>query len=150
MVALAAPEDEPYPTGFGATFGARGDRIADAVRAAVPGGVDVLLEAASVGSPAIGAVRDGGSFVAVTPPNAPAAERAVRVALVQARADGAELAELVGLVESGRLDLRVAKTFPFERVAEVHTLLAKGGFRGGGIVLVGDFASARTADDRRS
>ncbi|MGW3102991.1 hypothetical protein [Streptomyces sp. NPDC001100] len=52
-------------------------------------------------------------------------------------------------MESGRLDLRVAKTFPFERVTHAHTLLAKGGFRGG-IVLVGDFASARTADARRS
>ncbi|WP_427921616.1 zinc-binding dehydrogenase [Streptomyces sp. cg40] len=70
----------------------------------------------------------------------PAAERGIRVGLVQARADGAELAALAGLVESGRLDLRVARTFPFERVAEAHTMLAKGGFRGG-VVLVADFAS---------
>ncbi|WP_236584262.1 NADP-dependent oxidoreductase [Streptomyces sp. MBT53] len=152
VVAVAAPEDEPYLTGLGATFVARGDHPAYAVRKAAPGGeVDGLLDAASLGSSVIGAVRDGGSFVAVTPPSAPAAERGVRVGLVQARADGAELAELAGLVESGRLDLRVARTFPFERVAEAHTMLAKGGFRGG-VVLVADFASSRGADtgDRRS
>lgn len=152
VVAVAAPEDEPYLTGLGATFVARGDHPAYAVRKAVPGGVvDGLLDAASLGTSVIGAVRDGGSFVAVTPPNAPAAERGISVGLVQARADGAELAELVGLVESGRLDLRVARTFPFERVAEAHTMLAKGGFRGG-VVLVADFVSPRDADagDRRS
>ncbi|MFD6303903.1 NADP-dependent oxidoreductase [Streptomyces sp. NPDC060223] len=137
VVAVAAPEDEPYLTGLGATFVARGDRPADAVRKAAPGGVDGLLDAASVGSSVIGAVRDGGSFVAVTPPNSPPSERGIKVGLVQARADGAELAELASLVESGRLNLRVARTFPFERVAEAHTMLAKGGFRGG-IVLVAD------------
>ncbi|MGX9887537.1 NADP-dependent oxidoreductase [Streptomyces sp. NPDC002276] len=152
VVAVAAPEDEPYLTGLGATFVARGDHPAYAVRKAAPGGVvDGLLDAASLGSSVIGAVRDGGSFVAVTPPNAPAAERGVRVGLVRARADGAELAELAGLVERGVLDLRVARTFPFGRVAEAHTLLAKGGLRGG-VVLVADFVSPRDADtgERRS
>ncbi|MGW3283046.1 NADP-dependent oxidoreductase [Streptomyces sp. NPDC001002] len=137
VVAVAAPEDEPYLTGLGATFVARSADPADAVRKAVPSGVDGLLDAASVGFAAIGAVRDGGSFVAVTPPSVPPSERGIGVGLVQARADGAELTELVGLVESGRLDLRVAGTFPFERAAEAHTMLAKGGFRGG-VVLVSD------------
>ncbi|MFD4605709.1 zinc-binding dehydrogenase [Streptomyces sp. NPDC058464] len=60
---------------------------------------------------------------------------------MQARADGAELTEPARLVESGLLNLRVARTFPFERVAEAHTLLAKGGVRGG-VVLVTDHEEA--------
>ncbi|MFF7467794.1 zinc-binding dehydrogenase [Streptomyces sp. NPDC008092] len=137
VVAVAAPEDEPFLTGLGATFVARSDNAAAAVRKAVPGGVDGLLDAASAGHSAIGAVRDGGSFVAVTPPGTPPSERGVRVGLVQARADGAELTELARLVESGRLNLRVARTFPFERAAEAHALLAKGGLRGGVVLVAG-------------
>ncbi|MFJ9249159.1 zinc-binding dehydrogenase [Streptomyces sp. NPDC101776] len=137
VVGVAAPEDESYLTDLGATFVARSDRPADAVREAVPGGVDGLLDAASLGSSVIGAVRDGGSFVAVRPPNTPPSERGIKVGLAQARADGAELAVMAGLVESGRLRLRVTRTFPFERVAEAHTMLAKGGLRGG-IMLVAD------------
>ncbi|MFF6985065.1 alcohol dehydrogenase catalytic domain-containing protein [Streptomyces sp. NPDC010273] len=142
VIALAAARDEPYLTGLGAVFVARGDHPAYAVRRAAPGGVvDGLLDAASLGSSVIGAVRDGGSFVAVTPPYAPPAERGIEVGLVRARADGAELAGLARLVDSGLLDLRVAGTLPFERAAEAHTLLAEGGLRGG-VVLVADPAEA--------
>ncbi|MFI9388377.1 NADP-dependent oxidoreductase [Kutzneria sp. NPDC052558] len=135
VIAIAAQEDEPFLTGQGATFVARSGNPADAVRSVVPEGVDGVLDTASLGAKVIGAVRDGGSFVAVTPPAAPPAERGIRVGLVQARADGVELTELSRLVDSGRLTLRVAKTFPFEQAGDAHTLLAKGGLRGG-VVLV--------------
>ncbi|MFC0431003.1 NADP-dependent oxidoreductase [Kutzneria buriramensis] len=135
VIAIAAPEDEPFITGIGATFVARGGNSADAVRAVAPEGVDGVLDTAGIGAGVIGAVRDGGSFVAVTPPAMPPAERGIRVGLVQAVADGAELTELSGLVDSGRLTLRVARTFPFEQAADAHALLAKGGLRGG-VVLV--------------
>ncbi|MFJ5306801.1 hypothetical protein [Streptomyces sp. NPDC088350] len=44
---------------------------------------------------------------------------------MQTRVHGAELTEPAGLFASGRLSLRVAETFPFERVAEAHTMPAK-------------------------
>jgi NADPH2:quinone reductase len=46
------------------------------------------------------------------------------------RADGARLADLVELVETGRLTLRVAETLPLEQVAAAHERVAKGGLRG--------------------
>jgi NADPH:quinone reductase-like Zn-dependent oxidoreductase len=46
------------------------------------------------------------------------------------RADGARLAELVGLVEAGTLTLRVAETFPLEKAAAAHQRLTEGPLRG--------------------
>jgi NADPH:quinone reductase-like Zn-dependent oxidoreductase len=97
--------------------------------------VDGLLDAASVGFSAMRAVRDGGAFVAVTPPTPPPSERDISIELVLARGDGTELAELVGLVDQGHLSLRVAKTFSLEQAVHAHLTLNKGGVRGG-LVLV--------------
>lgn len=132
VLAIAGAQDEPFLTGLGATFVARGGDAADAVR-----GVDGLIDVAAIGSPMLGAVRDGGSFVSVLPPKTPPSERGIRVGLVQARANGTELTELSRLAETGALSLRVASTFAFERVAQAHAALAKGGLRGG-VVLVAD------------
>lgn len=46
------------------------------------------------------------------------------------RSDGAQLADLVSLVENGALTLRVADTVPLEQVATAHIRLANGGLRG--------------------
>ena len=44
--------------------------------------------------------------------------------------DGAQLVDLVRLVEHGKLTLRVADTYALEDAATVHALLANGGVRG--------------------
>jgi len=106
-----------------------GDPVA-AARAVAPGGVDGVLDAAVVGPALLGAVRDGGAFVAVIDPALPTPKRDVRTAKVSVRGDGAHLARLVGLVEEGRLSLRVAATLPFAEAAEAHRRLEKGGVRG--------------------
>lgn len=123
---LAGPQDEEFVRGLGATYVPRTDDPAGALRAAVPGGVDALLDAAVVGAPAIGAVRDGGSFAAVVGPAAPPAERGIRVHAIHVRSNGAQLA---GLLRSG-LTARLAATYPFEEAARAHERLAKGGVRG--------------------
>jgi NADPH:quinone reductase-like Zn-dependent oxidoreductase len=56
--------------------------------------------------------------------------RGIRVANVWIRSDGAQLADLVSLVENGALTLRVADTVPLEQVATAHIRLANGGLRG--------------------
>lgn len=89
-----------------------------------------MLDPALVGGPVLGAVKDGGSFVNVYPPLAPEAERGITVGSVAVQSNGAQLAELAGLVEQGRLSLRVAQTFPFEEAARAHEVLGKGGVRG--------------------
>ena len=129
-VALGAAQDELFLTGLGATFVPRGDDPADALRSAAPDGADGLLDTAAIGAPVLGAVRDGGAFVAVLPPATPPAERGIRVDTVRVHSDGAQLTELVHLVQRGQLTLRVAQTLPFTQAAHAHALFAKGGTRG--------------------
>lgn len=134
VVGIGAERDEEFIAGLGATFVARSDDPAGdpagTLRAVAPSGVDGLLDAAVVGVPALGAVRDGGVFVSVVPPAAPAAERGIRVSSIGVRSCGSQLRELVALVEGGLLTLRVAQTLPLEEVARAHTMLAEGGVRG--------------------
>jgi NADPH:quinone reductase-like Zn-dependent oxidoreductase len=83
-----------------------------------------------VGVRALDAVRAGGAFVTVRGGAEPPPLRGIRVHNVWVRADGRRLAELVGLVEAGRLTPRVAETFPLEKAAEAHRRLAEGRLRG--------------------
>ncbi|GAA4212298.1 NADP-dependent oxidoreductase [Microbispora amethystogenes] len=131
VAAVAAPGDEALVRGFGAEwFVARGADLAGAVRAVVPGGVDGVVDAAVVGLPALDAVRGGGAFVAVGAGQAPLPLRGIRTSTVFVRADAAQLRDVVRLAEAGRLTTRVAGVHPFERAAEAHERLARGGVRG--------------------
>jgi NADPH:quinone reductase len=130
-IAVAAPEDEALVRRLGADdFVARTEQLGAAVRHARPGGVDGVLDAALVGVPALDAVRDGGSFVAVSAGAAPLPLRGTRVQNVWIRTDAPRLAELAALVDAGRLTLRVASTHPLDAVAAAHERLAAGGLRG--------------------
>ncbi|MGW2524339.1 NADP-dependent oxidoreductase [Streptomyces sp. NPDC001617] len=99
------------------------------------GSVDGVLDPAVLGEAALPWVRDGGVYVGVRPGAEPASVRGVRTTSVGVTADGARLAELVGLVDEGALTLRVAETYALEESAKAHALLAGGGVRGG-LVLV--------------
>ena len=135
-IAVASAQDEDLVRSLGAQeFVARTERLGAAVRRVLPGGVDGALDAAMVGMPALDALRDGGSFVAVAAGVAPVPLRGTRVENVWIRTDGPRLAELSSLVDAGRLTLRVAGTYPLEDVALAHERLAKGAVRGR-IVLV--------------
>ncbi|MBL1081675.1 NADP-dependent oxidoreductase [Streptomyces actinomycinicus] len=94
------------------------------------GSVDAVLDAAMLGEPALEWVRDGGAFVSAQPGRQPGSVRGVRVTAVEVRADGAQLAELVRLVDAGVLTLRVAGTYALEEAAKAHARLAGGGLRG--------------------
>ena len=130
-VAVASRRDETLVRELGANeFVERADAFADAVRRVVPGGVDGALDAAVIGMPALDAVRDGGSFVAVAAGSTPVPLRGTRVHNVWIRTDSARLAELAALVDAGRLTLRVASTGPLDSVDAAHERLAAGGLRG--------------------
>jgi NADPH:quinone reductase len=131
VVAVASERDRELVLGFGAKlFVPREAELGAAVRALVPGGVDGVLDAATIGVRAHDALRGGGSFASVTGPATPPALRGTRVHTVFVRADGPRLAELVALVEAGTLTLRVAETFPLEKAASAHHRFAEGGVRG--------------------
>jgi NADPH2:quinone reductase len=130
-VAVAAEPDEQLVRGLGADeFIARTGSLGGAVRRVLPQGVHGALDAALVGMPALDAVRSGGSFVAVAAGAAPVPLRGTRVSNVWIRADGAQLARLAALAESGRLTPRVAEVRPLGEVAAAHRRLAAGGLRG--------------------
>jgi NADPH:quinone reductase-like Zn-dependent oxidoreductase len=130
VIGIGGEQDATFIERLGGTFVGRSDDPASAIRSIAVEGVDGLLDAAVVGVPAIGAVRDGGVFVAVIPPAAPAPEREIRVLTLGVHSDGARLRKLVTLVERGQLTLRVAQTFPFDAAAQAHAMFAKGGVRG--------------------
>ncbi|WP_230465725.1 NADP-dependent oxidoreductase [[Actinomadura] parvosata] len=131
VVAVAGAADEELVRGFGAEwFVPRGDDLAESVRALVPGGVDAVVDAAVLGLAALDAVRDGGAFVALSAGVAPVGLRGIDVATVFFRADAGQLAEVVRLVEAGRVTLRVAGTYPLEKAADAHARMAAGGLRG--------------------
>lgn len=133
VVADASASDEALVKALGADdVVTRGDDVAERVRAAVPGGVDGVVDAALLNDKILPAVRDGGRIASVRPFRG-STERGIEDVLVlvsdYAR-EQAKLEELRRLVESGALSLRVARTFPAEEAPAAHRLLEAGGTRG--------------------
>ncbi|MFM9372005.1 zinc-binding dehydrogenase [Streptomyces sp. Da 82-17] len=129
VTVLAAPADAEFLAARGA------DRFQPRDDALAPTAYDGVLDAAGLGAAALAAVRDGGAYVGLWPGREPEAERGIRIAALDVRADGARLAALSGLVDEGRVQARVARTYPLGAAAEAHARLAEGGLRGR-IVLV--------------
>ncbi|MGE3288946.1 MAG: zinc-binding dehydrogenase, partial [Pseudonocardia sp.] len=125
VYAVASAGDEEWVSGLGAAHVLGRDALAGPLPP-----VDAVLDAAPAGPGLIAAVRDGGSFVAVTDPTTPATERDVRVAKVSVTPDAGMLAELLDAVAAGRLRTRVAATLPLAEAAAAHRRLAAGGVRG--------------------
>lgn len=140
VIAAGSAGDETWLGGLGAAdvVTDRGpDALAARARAALPDGVDAVLDAACVGGTLIGAVRDDGRFAGVLDPAAPAAERDVQVAVVHTVPDPDRLGDLVQRLAQGRLVSRVADTVPLADAARAHERAAGGGLRGK-LVLIPD------------
>jgi NADPH2:quinone reductase len=130
-IAVAARADEEAVRALGARdFVPRADLLAQAVRELAPGGVDAVIDAATIGIAAHEALRGGGTFVALVRPFAPPPIRGTTVVVQEVFADGARLAELVGLVDAGLLTLRVAAELPLADAGRAHEMVAAGGLRG--------------------
>ncbi|MFE6778961.1 NADP-dependent oxidoreductase [Streptomyces sp. NPDC057702] len=131
VVACAGAGDEAFARAVGARwFVPRTADLAQAVRERVPGGVDAALDAAVLGLPALGAVRNRGAFVSVVAGAAPPPLRGITVAEQWIAADPTALARLATLAATGRLTLRVADTLPLHEAVRAHQRLAAGGLRG--------------------
>jgi NADPH:quinone reductase-like Zn-dependent oxidoreductase len=141
VIADAAPKDEPLVRSLGAdVVVARGDDVAERIRAAAPDGVDALVDSALLGVTKLApAVRDGGRFAMVrrdeeagTEPWYDPGRGLTRVlAWVPDQAgDQGKLQQLRKFAESGALTPRVGRVFPAEQAAEAHRTLEAGGTRG--------------------
>jgi NADPH2:quinone reductase len=133
VVADASSADRPLVEELGADVVVeRGRDVANRFLQAAPGGVDGLVDAAVLNDEVVGAVRPGGRLATVRhyegPPVNGVTFRAVKVRYYLR--DTAKLDDLRQLVEDGKLQLRVAGTYPFAQAAEAHRRLADGGTRG--------------------
>lgn len=135
VIGVGSEQDRAFVTKIGGVFVARSTDPAGAIRSIAPDGVDGLLDTASLGAPALAAVRDGGGYIGVTRPATPCTERGIHVDTVRVHSDGEALRGLVELVDADRLTLRVADTFPLEEAAGAHALLARHGVRGRPVLL---------------
>lgn len=122
VTALARAADEELVRSLGAARFAAG--------AVEGGGFDAVLDAAVLGEAALEWVRDGGRYIGVIPQAQPASARGVWTGAVEVSADGAQLAELVRLLDDGVLTTRVAETFALDDAAKAHARLDEGGVRG--------------------
>jgi NADPH:quinone reductase len=133
VVADASEADHDLVRGLGADVVVRrGDDVADRIRAAVPGGVDVLADGSLQGDVLLPAVADGGRIATVRGHRGPQ-ERGVSWVPVMVRDIAQDRGRLDGLRElasSGAVTLRVAGTYPAADAAQAHARLEAGGTRG--------------------
>lgn len=130
VLCVAGPSDEAFIRGRGGSFLDRGHDLAGQVRDLLGGGVDGVLDTASLGSPALAAVRDGGTYCGVIYPYAPRPERHITVTTVGVHSDPVALARLARLADAGVLAPRVAAGYALEDAAQAHEHVAKSGRRG--------------------
>ena len=133
VIGDAAPADVELIESFGAhRVVPRGVGTEDGIREIYPDGVDAIIDAALLGPAVIGAVRDGGQFLAVRPyQGEPERDITIHLVLVGNHLhEGHRIAELADLVTKGALTLRVAEVLPADRAAEAHRRLVAGRVRG--------------------
>ncbi|WP_042374545.1 NADP-dependent oxidoreductase [Streptacidiphilus neutrinimicus] len=122
VTALAGPADEDLVRQFGAShFVPRGG---------VVGRHDAVLDTVPLPDTALDWVRDGGTYVSTVPTFLPTPAREIQIRPVIVTANGAQLKDLVSLVDAGALTTRVADTYPLAEAAKAHARLADGGLRG--------------------
>lgn len=139
VIADAKPDDEELVRSFGAdAVVPRGEGFVDAVREVVPDGADGVLDTALLNRDAFPAIRDGGVLVPLRGWNHGETERGIDIRPVLVwevvgRTDW--LNELRDLASAGRLQLRVAGTYPPERAADAHRAVEAGGLRGRAVIV---------------
>jgi NADPH:quinone reductase len=133
VIADASAADERLVKELGADIVvARGDDVAERVRAALPEGADGLVDGAVLDELVIPAVRDGGKIATVRGFRGEE-QRGITFHPVFVRSYAREQAKLDRLrqqAEDGQVTLRVARTLPAEQAAEAHRILEAGGTRG--------------------
>lgn len=133
VVADASQADEKLVLELGADIVVRrGERVADRIREAVPGGVDGLADGSLQTVELVDAVRDGGRIATVRGYQGEG-ERGISFVPVWVRDYAKEPDKLDRLrqqVEDGAITLRVAGSYPKEQAAETHRRLEGGGVRG--------------------
>jgi NADPH:quinone reductase len=120
--------DEALALGAATALNVEADDLGERVRELVAAGADALLDTASIGAPALAAVRDGGKYVTVT--NLPSPERGIDVFRSGGRMDGEALSTLGQMATAGHLHTPVAEVFPVDDARAAYQALADRAGRG--------------------
>jgi len=139
---VASPAHHDYVRSLGASevFDYHAAGWVQQVRAAVPGGVDLLLDCVGgqTRDQAIGAVRDGGRMISIILAGPPAPlERGITGESFAAHGDRQRLEELRRLVEAGQLRPQVEAVFPLDEAREALARVAGGHTRGKIVLQIG-------------
>lgn len=133
VIADASEQDEELVASLGADVVVRrGDDVASAIRAEVPGGVDGLADGAALEAKVVSAVRDGGAIAVIhgwTGP-APRGIRLQQTLVTDYAHNRGALDRLRQQVGDRELTLRVAGTYPAAEAADAHRRLEARGTRG--------------------
>lgn len=133
VIADASDADRELVASLGADIVvARGDDVAERIRAHFPDGVDGLADGAVQNELVIPAVRDGGAFTSVRGFQ-PDSVRGITFTATFVRNYAFETAKLDQLrqqAEAGAVTLRVAQVYPAAEAAYAHRRLEAGGTRG--------------------
>jgi NADPH:quinone reductase len=141
-LAVASPPNHEYlrSLGAGEVFDYHAADWVQQVRAAVPGGVDLLLDAAGgqTRDQAIGAVRDGGRAFFLVLRDPPARlERGITGEPFAAHVDRQRLEALSRLVDEGKLRPQVREVFPLDQAREALARVASRHARGKIVLRIG-------------
>jgi NADPH:quinone reductase len=140
---VASPANHDYLRGLGASevFDYHAADWGQQVRAAVPGGVDLLFDAAGgqTRDQALGAVRDGGRAIFIVLHSPPPAhlERGITSESFAAGVDRHRLEALNRLVDAGQLRPQVEAVLPVEQAREALARVAGGHTRGKIVLQIG-------------
>ncbi|MDR0346260.1 MAG: NADP-dependent oxidoreductase, partial [Nocardiopsaceae bacterium] len=139
---VASPRNHDYLRGLGASeaFDYHVAGWARQVRAAVPAGVDLLLDCAGgqTRDQAVGAVRDGGRVISIILQGLPAQlERGISGESFAAHGGRERLAALSRLVAAGTLRPQVEAVLPLEQAREALRRVAGGHTRGKVVLRIG-------------
>ncbi|HEY3952557.1 MAG TPA: NADP-dependent oxidoreductase [Streptosporangiaceae bacterium] len=142
VLAVASPPNHVYLRGLGASevFDYHASGWDQQVRAAVPGGVDLLLDGAGgqTRDEAIHAVRDGGRVVSIVLQGPPAQlERGITGESFAAHVTRPRLAALARLVDAGTLHAQVAAVLPLDQAREALAKVASRHTRGKIVLAIG-------------
>ncbi len=134
-VGVASPRNHEYLRGLGAheVFDYQAGDWVQQVRAAVPGGVDLLLDAAGgrTRDQALAAVRDGGRAIFLVLSDAPAQlERGITGESFGAHVNRQRLEALRRLIDAGRLRPQVEAVLPLQQAREALRRVASRHMRG--------------------
>jgi NADPH:quinone reductase len=142
LVAVASPPNHDYLLSLGASevFDYHAAGWARQVRAAVPGGVDLLFDAAGgqTRDQALEAVRDGGRAISIALQGTPLQlERGITGEAFAASGRRPRLEALTSLVDTGKLRPQVQAVLPLDQARQALARLAAGHTRGKIVLQIG-------------